>query len=500
MALLQNGLAYLISEPMSFIYMIFGVFFGIIFGCVPGLTAVLGVTLLIPFTYSMGSAEGLSMLIGIYVGGISGGLITATLINIPGTPSSITTCWDGYPMTKKGKPETAISLGVYASTIGGLFSALALIIIAPQLSKITLMFGSWEYTSIIILAIVIVISMVSSDGAKGILSAVFGLVLGCVGMDTLTGVSRLSFGMWQLKAGIPIAALLMGLFAICEILFQVGDIHGGRMEINIRNIPFIPPKKERKGTAKSLLAGSAIGTAIGVLPGIGQNAATLISYNQAKALSKTPELFGKGSPEGICASESSNNATNGGALVPLITLGIPGDTVTAALIGGLMIHGVQPGPLMVKNHPDIMGCIMIVYFLANIAMYIIENGLMKIFVQVVKIRKSFLYPAIIICCILGAYATNNRIFDVAILLTFGIAGYILTYIFKMDVVPILLGYILGPLLESNLRKSIIAENGNFLSIAQHPIALVGLIISLAIILWTVIKCIKHKGEKENGKL
>lgn len=492
MALLQDGLLYLMSEPMAVLYMIFGVFFGIIFGCVPGLTAVLGVTLLIPFTYTMGSAEGLSMLIGIYVGGISGGLITASLINIPGTPSSITTCWDGYPMTKKGKPESAISLGVYASVIGGVFSAIALIVIAPLLSKITLMFGSWEYTAIIVLAMVIVISMVSSDGVRGLLSAVLGLVLGCVGMDTLTGVGRLSFGIWQLQAGIPIAALLMGLFAICEILHQVGDIHGGKLEMNIKRIPFIPPKEDREGTGKALALGSVIGTAIGVLPGIGQNAATLISYNQAKAVSKNPELFGKGSPEGICASESSNNATNGGALVPLITLGIPGDTVTAALIGGLMIHGIQPGPMMVSNHPDLMGCIIIVYFLSNIVMYVMENGLMKIFVRIVKIRKSFLYPVIIVCCILGAYATNNRMFDVVILLVFGIVGYLLAHVFKMDVVPILLGYILGPLFESNLRKSVIADNGNFLAVTEHPIALAVLLVSIAVVIWTIVKQIRRK--------
>lgn len=492
MILLQEGLTYLASEPLFLLYMIFGVFFGIVFGCIPGLTAVLGVTLLIPFTYSMGPAAGLSILIGVYVGGISGGLITATLINIPGTPSSITTCWDGYPMTKKGKPETALSLGVYASVIGGLFSAFALIIIAPQLSKVTLMFGSWEYTFIIVLAMAIVISMVSSDGAKGCLSAVLGLVLGSVGMDTLTGVSRLTFGTWQLKAGIPIAALLMGLFAISEILSQVGDINGAKVEMNINKIPFIPEKEERKGTGKSLLLGSVIGTAIGVLPGIGQNVATLISYNQAKVLSKNPELFGHGSPEGICASESSNNATNGGALVPLITLGIPGDTVTAALIGGLMIHGVQPGPLMVKNHPDIMGCIMIVYFMANIVMYVMESGMMRTFVKIVKIRKSFLYPAIIVCCIIGAYATNNRLFDVFVLLIFGIFGYVMIHIFKMDVVPILLGYILGPLFESNLRKALIAENGNFATITEHPIAMISLLVSIMVVLWTARKHLKER--------
>lgn len=474
-------MAYLLSTPMAFVYMIGGVLMGIIFGCIPGLTAVLGVTLMIPFTYAMAPAEGLSTLIGIYVGGISGGLITATLLKIPGTASSIVTCWDGYPMTKQGKPESAISLGVFASLIGGTFSAVVLIFVAPQMSRITLSFGSWEYFSLIILSMAVVVSMVSADGLRGIISCLLGLTLGCVGIDSLTGMSRLTFNNWQLSAGIALTPLLMGLFAVCEIFVQLGDLSGKTTRTKIGRVPFIPPKEDLKGTFKALSVGSVIGTFIGILPGIGQNAATVMAYNQAKNISKNPERFGSGSPEGICASESSNNAVNGGALVPLCTLGIPGDTVTAALIGGLMIHGLQPGPMLIKDAPEVIGCIMVVYFLANIAMFIMETGLMSGFVQLVRIRKSFLFPAILACCILGTYGINNRMFEVVIMIAFGIIGYLLTVVFQLDMVPILLGFILGPLMEKYLRTAVIASKGDLSQIMGHPIALVCLAIAIAVL-------------------
>ena len=481
MQLFAEGLAYLMANPMSFVYMTGGILMGIIFGCIPGLTAVLGVTLMIPFTYAMSAAEGLSTLIGIYVGGISGGLISACLLKIPGTSASLVTTWDGYPMVKRGKPEAALSLGVFASLIGGTFSAIVLATIAPQLSKVTLKFGHWEYFALIFFSICVVLSMVSSSGAKGGIGLFFGMAIGSVGIDQVTGVNRLMFGQWQLSSGIGLTAFLMGLFAISEVLSQSGELSGLRITTRVRRVPFIPPKDERDEMWKGITIGSLLGTFTGILPAVGQDTATVLAYNQTKTMSKHPEKFGTGYAAGIAASESSNNAVNGGALIPLCCLGIPGDNVTAALIGGLMIHGLQPGPMLAVDAPEVIGCIMLVYFIANIIMYLMETGLMNIFVQMIRIPKSLLFPAILVCCVLGVYAINNRIFEVLVMVVSGIVAYFLLNYFKLDLIAILLGYLLGPLLETYLRTAMIADQGNLLAFTQHPIAL-GLIVAAVIVL------------------
>jgi putative tricarboxylic transport membrane protein len=317
------GFQTVFSDPITLLLMLAGVFMGVVFGSIPGLTATLGVALVIPFTFTMTAVQGLSLLLGIYVGGISGGLITATLINIPGTPSSIVTCWDGYPMAKK-LPGEALSIGVFASLVGGLFSSMVLFSIAPQLAKVSLIFGQWEYFAVAVMGMAIVVAMVSDDIVRGLIGAVIGVLLAAVGMDNITGVSRMTFGNWQLTGGISMTALMMGLFAIREIMDQTIDLHNVKEKMTSGRISLMPPWKYLKGTGKSLGIGSVFGSLIGILPGIGQNAATILAYNQARKVSKHPEKFGHGSPEGICASESSNNAVNGGALIPLVTLGIPG--------------------------------------------------------------------------------------------------------------------------------------------------------------------------------
>ena len=479
------GFSTIFADPMCLVLLVGGIFMGIVFGCIPGLTATLGVTLMIPFTYALSPVQGLTLLIAIYVGGISGGLITATLINIPGTPSSIFTCYDGYPKAKNGKPGEALSIGVFASLIGGTVSAFALFFIAPPLSKVSLIFGNWEYFAVAFLGLSVVISMASDDLVKGLIGALLGIICGSIGLDSVSGAQRLTFGAWQLMSGLQSTALMMGLFAICEILIQTRDLGKEKKNIHLGKMSFKPPFKEMKGCSIPVLLGCLYGTCIGILPGIGQNAATLITYNQAKKLSKHPERFGHGSPEGICASETSNNAVNGGALIPLITLGIPGDLTTAALIGGLMIHGLQPGPLLFTTNLDVVGAIMVAYFLANIVMYVMELGLIRVFVKAVNIKFSFLFPAILMFCLLGTFALNNRTFDIWVLIISGVAAYFLTQ-FKVDMAPVILGYILGPLVEKYLRMALTAENGNFGAILNRPIALVCVIVALLFLVMPLI--------------
>jgi putative tricarboxylic transport membrane protein len=480
------GFQTMITNPSVPGLMVFGIFFGIIFGAIPGLTATLGVILMIPFTYTMGAEQGLALLVGIYVGGISGGLITAVLINIPGTPSSIVTCWDGYPMARNGKPGQALSLGVFASLVGGTFSALALFTIAPLLARVAVKLQSWELFAICLMGLAVVAAMTSEDIIKGLLGTFIGLLLGCIGMDIILGVPRLTYGQWQLMNGLQATALMMSLFAIREILDQVVRLDEVRPRMVLKKVSFIPPMKEVKQSLHALAIGSLCGTFIGILPGIGQNASTVLSYNQTKAVSKHPELFGTGIPEGICSCESSNNAVNGGALIPLVTLGIPGDMVTAALIGGLTLHGLQPGPRLYVDQPRLVGTIMVVYFLSNIAMYIMELGMLKVFIKIIQVKLSFLFPAVIIFCVLGVFALNNLLFDVWLLIVFGVIGYILNQ-FEIDLVSIILGFILGPLVEKNFKTAMIMAEGQFSDIFNHPIAVVSLVISVLFILWPVAK-------------
>ena len=471
---------------MCIVLLLLGVFVGIIFGSIPGLTATLGVTLFIPFTYTMAPVQGLTMLIAVYVGGISGGLITATLINIPGTPSSIYTCFDGYPMTKKGKPAQALAIGVFCSLIGGTVSAFALMAIAPQLAKVSLSFGSWEYFAVALMGLSVVVAMCSDSLIKGLIGALLGLLLGGIGIDAISGVSRMTFGFWQLQAGISSTALMMGLFAITEVFNQSLELNKPRPKIEFTKTTLIPPLSEMKSCWKAIGIGCVIGTGIGILPGIGQNASTLISYNLARTVSKTPEEFGHGCPEGICASESSNNATNGGALIPLVCLGIPGDLTTSALIGGLMIHGLQPGPLLYSEHPELVGGIMCAYFLANVVMYVMELGLMKAFVRMVNVKLSYLFPAIVACCVLGVYTLNNRMFDVWVMICFGVLGYLLICL-GINMAPVILGFILGPLIEKYMRMALIASNGNWGEITGRPVAVFFVVVAALFVVVPVVR-------------
>ena len=298
-----------------------------------------------------------------------------------------------------------------------------------------------------------------------------------------------------LQGGISSTALMMGLFAITKVFNQSLELHKPRPKIEFKKTTLIPPFSEMKSCWKAIGIGCVIGTGIGILPGIGQNASTLISYNLARTVSKTPQEFGHGCPEGISASETSNNATNGGALIPLVCLGIPGDLTTSALIGGLMIHGLQPGPLLYSQHPELVGGIMVACFMANVVMYIMELGLMKAFVRMVNVKLSFLFPAIVACCVLGVYTLNNRMFDVWVMIIFGFVGYLLICL-GIDMAPVILGFILGPLIEKYMRRALISANGNWADMFNRPVSVFFVVIAILFVVVPVIKkAVTHGKEK-----
>jgi putative tricarboxylic transport membrane protein len=491
METLLTGTIGLLGDPYSLLILAFGVLFGQIFGAIPGLTAALGVSLLLPFTFAMTPVQGIAMLIGIYVGGISGGLYAATLLNIPGTPSSLVTCFDGYPMAKKGQGGLALSLGIFSSFVGGIISLFALVLIAPQLAKIGLMFGPWEYFSMGVMGLGVVVSLCSKDIVKGLIAAIIGMLLGMVGMDPVMGVNRFTFGAWQLSSGLPSLATLMGFFALCEIMTQLRSVGMKTEIIAVSKVPLFPPLKMILRNIKGFSLSSFIGVIIGILPGVGQVTASLLSYNQLRQISKTPEKFGTGHEEGVVASETANNAVCGGALIPMSTLGIPGDLVTSILLGGLIIHGLQPGPLLFKTNTDIIGSIFGGYLISNLISFLMALFLVRIFIKLLKVPMHYLFPVILVMCVIGAFTINNRMFDVWVLVGTGIVGYLLTQN-GFSLPPIILGYILGPIIESNYRTAILASRGNFLDVFTRPISVFLLILGLLFLLWPFINILRGK--------
>ena len=362
LSLVFSGAAAIFEDPLTILYFLIGVFGGIVFGAIPGLTGALGVSLMLPFTFAMSPTQGITVLIGIYVGGVSGGLIASIMLNIPGNAAAIVTCFDGAPMARNGHPYRALSYGATASLIGGLFSGVVMIFVATKLARFGLMFGAWEYFALGIMGLAVVISLCSDDMIKGLISAIIGMMLAMIGMDKLSSLERFTFGWWRLSGGFGEMTVLMGLFALGEILSQLKNLGKPMNQVDSDERRTVLPRKGAfKGLKKSLCISSIIGTLIGVLPGVGQSTAALVAYNQAKNSSKEPEKFGTGCAEGIVAPESANNAVCGGALIPMMTLGIPGDTITAMLMSGLIVHGLAPGASLFSSNPEVIGTIYFAY-------------------------------------------------------------------------------------------------------------------------------------------
>jgi putative tricarboxylic transport membrane protein len=494
---LAIGFQYLAENPQTILLLVIAVFGGMVFGAIPGLTAALGVTLMLPFTFAMPSQQGLAILIGIYVGGISGGLVSAMLLNIPGSPASIVTTFDGAPMARNGRPGDALSLGVFGSLIGGLLSAVALIVISPQLAKVALAFGPWEYFAMGLMGLSVVISICSKDLKKGFMSAIIGLLLATVGIDPVSAAQRFTFGFWQLGAGMDILAALMGLFAIAEILTQLRTIHLEYETTQVEKLRFFPRLQlVKESKLSTYLIGSALGTFVGILPGVGQSTASLLSYNTVRQVSHNPEKFGSGCAEGVVASEAANNACCGGALIPMMTMGIPGDVVTAILLGGLIVHGLQPGPLLFSNNQDIVGIIFVAYVLANIFMYVMLMSLMRVFIKLLAVPLNFLFPLLLLMCVIGTITVHNRLFDSWILLFVGVVGYILVNC-GFSLPPIVLGFVLAPIIESNFRIALITNKGSVSSLFEAKIAVGLLIFAVIMIIWPMLmKLIKRIRQKE----
>lgn len=467
-----------VLEPSALLLMIVGVFVGIVVGMIPGLSATMAVALLIPFTFSLEPTIAMSFLVAIFVGGMSGGAISAILIRIPGTPASIASLLDGFPMAKKGQAGQALGHAVIASLFGTLISGVFLVVCAPLLAEFALKFHFAEYVAVCLFALTSVIAVGGSTLSRGLVTALLGLLLSSFGISQVDGLPRFDFGFPAMLGGFSLVPALMGLFAVSRI------IHESTQPTQAKDIDFsgsigrILPKINVVGrNLVNYVRSSVIGTIVGVMPAVGGGPAGLIAYAQARNASKTPDKFGTGVPEGVIAAESANNATVGGTLIITLTLGIPGDAVTAMLLGGLMVQGLQPGPLLFINSPEVIYSIYFSVFFSAIAMAAIVLLTVRALVKVIEVPKQYFLPILFVLAAAGIYSMNNRMFDVGVMCGFGLLGYLLER-FKYPLPPFVLGFLLGPLIESNLRKMVIQEE-SILPLFMRPISLTLLLMGSA---------------------
>jgi len=474
----------------------FGTVVGIIFGAVPGLTATMAVALFLPITYSLGPAAGISLLVALFIGGTSGGLISAILLKIPGTPASVATTWDGGPMMERGEGAKALGVGVVFSFVGTIIGVGALVFIAPTLAKLALSFGPHEYFGIAIFSLTLIASLSSGSMIKGVFSGVIGFMFATVGIAPVDAIPRFTFGQVQLNGGFEILTVLIGVFAIAEVIKVAEDVKHEKkaviQQVSMKKIKgFGFSLAEFFGQGWNLVRSSLIGIAIGILPGIGAGTSNILSYVAAKKQSKTPEKFGKGIVDGVVASETANNAGIGGAMIPLLTLGIPGDAVTAMLLGGFMIHGIQPGPLLFVSQGALVYTIFAALLLSAVMMLVCEFYGMRIFVKLLGVPKNILLPVILVLCVVGAFGLGSRVFDIWTILVFGVVGYGFVK-FGVPQAPFIIGFILGPMAETNLRRGLMLSDNNFMDFLTQPISGTFIGLAIASVLWHVVKTYRNQ--------
>jgi len=483
MELLFSVLAQLFTFK-TFIAINAGLFVGIIIGALPGLSATMGVALLMPLTFGMDTITAIVLLLGVYCGGIYGGSITAILIKTPGTAASAATTLDGYPLAQQGKAGVALDIALKASVFGGVVSALILLLVAEKISSFALSFAAPEYFSLALFGLTIISSVSGKNQIKGLISGMLGLLVSCVGMDPINGTNRFIFGITDLLSGIGVISAMVGLFAITEILSKAKSVV--RPPDNM--IEFSNKGIENKQFFKmwpNLLRSSLIGTFIGAVPGTGAATASFLAYNEAKRSSKEKERFGHGSYEGVAAAESANNGVTGATLIPLLTLGIPGDTVTAILLGAFMMKGITPGPGLIGSQPEIVYTIMFSMIAINLFMLLQGKVFVRVFANVTKIPTALLIPLLVTLCVIGSYACNNSIFDVKLAILFGLIGYLMN---KLDIplTPMVIAIVLGSLAESNLRRGIAMASGSYSIFFTRPISLFFIVASIFSLLYPTV--------------
>lgn len=478
--LFLDKLAGYFVQPELLLLALSGVLIGIVLGALPGVSSTMALAILLPVSFGLERDAAMLFLLAVFVSSVYGGSISAILINIPGTPGAIVTQFDGYPLAQKGQAGHALAYSLISSTVGGLIGLALLVMLAPVVAAAAMNFRSPEFAMAAVFGLVLLSFASEGSTIRGILVGVIGLICGMVGFDTLTDISRLDFGVPALQGGIELVPVTVGVFGLAEVLRNLSQSAGRLPPVPALGSLF-PPVGRLVGLWKTMLRGSIVGTFVGAIPAAGSAIAVALSYAQEKRLSKTPHAFGKGEPAGIAGPEAANSSAVGGALVPMMTLGIPGDSMTAVLMGALLVHGLRPGPLLFVNDPGFISNIYASVFFGVILTLVIGFAFIRLITLVMRIPAYIMFCAITLLCIVGSFAIRNSISDVFVMIFFGVVGYVL-YVLRMPPAPLVFGLILGPILEENVRRSLIIGRGSWTIFLERPISLVLILLSLAAIL------------------
>ena len=489
-----NNLALGISVAFTLenlMYCALGVTIGMFIGVIPGVGHLAAISMLLPLTYYVPATTALVMLAGIYYGAQYGGSTAAILLNLPGTPSSSVICLDGYPMSKNGRAGVALFMTTIASFVGSFITVIVLAAFAPPLANFAVAFNSADYFAMMLLGLVAAAILVQGSPAKGLAAVVFGLILGMVGTDVSTGIQRYTFGLTFLYDGINIVAIAMGIFGVTEVIANVGKVVQVKSDQKITFRSLLPTKRDIKESIFPMLRGTGIGTGIGILPGTGTSIASFIAYALEKRISKNPSKFGKGAIEGITAPESANNAAAQSAFIPTLTLGIPGDAVMALMLGALLIHGITPGPNVISDNPDLFWGLVVSFLIGNLLLLILNIPMVGLWVRLLKIPYPILYPAIILFIVIGVYSINYANMDIMMVALFGVIGCILL-VLGFEPAPLLLGYILGPMMEENFRRAMLISRGDLMVFLERPVSATFFALIALFVCWSIYSAVKQK--------
>ena len=491
-----SGLWYGLSvalRPEHLLLVFAGCFLGTLIGVLPGIGPVGAISILLPLTFQMEPAGATIMLAGIYYGVMYGGSTTSILVNVPGETASVVTCLDGYQMARQGRAGPALGMAAFGSFFAGTVGLIGLQLMADPLSRWALKFGPPEYFALILLGFSLITYLSYGSKLKACTMALLGLILSGVGLDPITSRERMTFGMIQLFEGIGVAPLAMGLFGVAEVFRNLGALSAGSaVKVRISNL--FPSREDWLQARWAVVRGTAVGFLLGILPGGGPVLATFVAYGLEKRLARHPERFGKGAIEGVAAPESANNAAASTSFVPFLTLGIPPNVVLAVLLGAFMVHGIVPGPLLIKNHPDLFWGLVGSMYVGNVVLVILNLPLIPLWVQVVRIPGRVLYPLVLLFCLVGAFSIQNSVFDVAVMIVFGMVGYLCREN-GYEGAPLILCFVLGPMFEVNFRRSLIMSQGSFSIFWTRPISLGAMILCLALVAFSLYRW----GRKRAGR-
>jgi putative tricarboxylic transport membrane protein len=486
-------------QPVNFLACFIGAVIGTLVGVLPGLGPAAAMALVIPMTLKLGPTAGLIMLAGIYYGSMYGGSTTSILVNVPGEPASVVTTLDGYAMARKGRAGAALAIAAIGSFVAGTFSVIALQFFAPVLARSALAFGPAEYFALTVLGVILLSNLTGKSRVKSLIMIMVGLMLSTVGFDPVGGVERFSFGLESAQGGISFIAVTTGLFGVAEVFSIIAAKEEPLDLLPVRFRELYPSRKEIKRSVAPVARGSVLGFLIGLLPGPAATMAAFASYGMERRLSKHRDEFGKGAIEGVAGPESANNAAAGGAMIPLLSLGLPFTPTTAVLLGGMLLHGITPGPLLLRDRPDVFWGVIGSFYLGNMMLLILNLPLVGFFAKIVRIAPRYLMPVVLVLCVIGAYGDNGNLFDVWVMLGAGIVGYIIRK-YNYEPAPLIVGLVLGPVMERSLRQTLIISRGNMSGLWDSPICLaLWLIIMLTVILPFMIRYLRSKASARPKK-